>query len=159
MKWLIQHQEKDGSWYGRWGVCYIYGTWAALTGLQAVGLPLEHEALQKGANWLLGIQNSDGGWGESCHSDRLLKYVPLGESTPSQTAWALDALITIQPKSTAAVEKGIERLIMSIHEEDWKTSYPTGAGLPGNFYSNYHSYRYIWPLLTLSHFRKKYGQG
>lgn len=70
------------------------------------------------------------GLGESCHSDRLLKYVPLGESTPSQTAWALDALITIQPKSTAAVEKGIERLIMSIHEEDWKTSYPTGAGLP-----------------------------
>ncbi|WP_339803855.1 squalene--hopene cyclase [Paenibacillus sp. FSL R5-0744] len=159
VKWLIQHQEKDGSWYGRWGVCYIYGTWAALTGLQAVGLPLEHETLQKGANWLLSIQNSDGGWGESCHSDRLLKYVPLGESTPSQTAWALDALITIQPKSTAAVEKGIERLIMSIHEEDWKTSYPTGAGLPGNFYSNYHSYRYIWPLLTLSHFRKKYGQG
>ncbi|KAA1191626.1 squalene--hopene cyclase [Paenibacillus sp. B2(2019)] len=159
VKWLIQHQEKDGSWYGRWGVCYIYGTWAAITGLQAVGLPLEHETLQKGANWLLSIQNSDGGWGESCHSDRFLKYVPLGESTPSQTAWALDALITIQPKSTAAVEKGIERLMMSIHEEDWKTSYPTGAGLPGNFYSNYHSYRYIWPLLTMSHFRKKYGQG
>ncbi|OME60626.1 squalene--hopene cyclase [Paenibacillus odorifer] len=158
-KWLIQHQEKDGSWYGRWGVCYIYGTWASLTGLQAVGLPINHDTLQKGVKWLLSIQNSDGGWGESCHSDRLLQYVPLGESTPSQTAWALDAIIAVQPEPTAAVEKGIQRLITSIHEEDWKTSYPTGAGLPGNFYSNYHSYRYIWPLLTLSHYRKKYGQG
>lgn len=57
-KWLIQHQEKDGSWYGRWGVCYIYGTWASLTGLQAVGLPINHDTLQKGVKWLLSIQNS-----------------------------------------------------------------------------------------------------
>lgn len=158
-KWLIQHQEKDGSWYGRWGVCYIYGTWAALTGLQAVGLPPEHDTLKKGAEWLLSIQNADGGWGESCHSDRLLRYVPLGESTPSQTAWALDALIAVKPEPTPEVDRGIQRLIASMHEEDWKSSYPTGAGLPGNFYSNYHSYRYIWPLITLSHYRKKYGQG
>jgi sporulenol synthase len=157
-KWLIQHQEKDGSWYGRWGVCYIYGTWAALTGLQAVGLPASHDTLQKGGKWLLSIQNLDGGWGESCHSDRLLHYVPLGESTPSQTAWALDALIAIQPKPTPAVDQGILRLIASMRENDWKTFYPTGAGLPGNFYSNYHSYRYIWPLLTLSHYRTKYGE-
>lgn len=92
--------------------------------------------------------------GESCHSDRLLQYVPLRESTPSQTAWALDAIIAVQPEPTATVEKGIQRLITSIHEEDWKTSYPTGSGLPGNFYSNYHSYQYIWPLLTLTHYRK-----
>lgn len=155
-KWLIQHQEKNGSWYGRWGVCYIYGTWAALTGLHAVGLTTTHDSLQKGAEWLLSVQNIDGGWGESCTSDRLLHYVPLGVSTPSQTAWALDALIAVQPKPTPAVDKGILRLIASMHENDWKTSYPTGAGLPGNFYSNYHSYKYIWPLLTLSHYRKKY---
>lgn len=157
-KWLIQHQEKDGSWYGRWGVCYIYGTWAALTGLQAVGVPVTHDTLQKGANWLLSIQNPDGGWGESCHSDRQLEYVPLGESTPSQTAWALDALIAVQPEPTPEVKLGIHRLIAAIHKEDWKISYPTGAGLPGNYYSNYHSYRYIWPLVTLSHYRKKYGE-
>ncbi len=156
-QWLIQHQEKNGSWYGRWGVCYIYGTWSALTGLQAVGVPVTHETLQKGANWLLSIQNPDGGWGESCHSDRLQQYVTLGESTPSQTAWALDALIAVQPEPIPEMELGIQRLITAIHEEDWKTSYPTGAGLPGNFYSNYHSYRYIWPLVTLSHYRKKYG--
>lgn len=156
-KWLIRNQEKDGSWYGRWGVCYIYGTWAALTGLTAVGLPASHGTVQKGAQWLLSIQNSDGGWGESCQSDRLLHYVPLGESTPSQTAWGLDALIAVQPKPTPEMNQGVLRLIASMHENDWRTSYPTGAGLPGNFYSHYHSYTYIWPLLTLSHYRSKYG--
>lgn len=157
-KWLFEHQEKNGSWYGRWGVCYIYGTWAALTGLQAVGVPVTHDVLQKGANWLLSIQNPDGGWGESCHSDRQLQYVALGESTPSQTAWALDALIAVQPSPTPAVDKGILRLIAILQEDDWMSSYPTGAGLPGYFYSHYHSYRYIWPLLTLSHYYKKYGE-
>lgn len=156
-KWLIRNQEKDGSWYGRWGVCYIYGTWAALTGLMAVGLPASHDTVQKGTEWLLSIQNSDGGWGESCQSDRLLHYVPLGESTPSQTAWALDALIAVYPKPTPEMNQGILRLIASMHENDWRTLYPTGAGLPGNFYSHYHSYTYIWPLLTLSHYKSKYG--
>jgi len=155
--WLVRHQEKDGSWYGRWGVCYIYGTWAALTGLAAVGLPANHEPLQQGARWLMDIQNPDGGWGESCQSDRLRHYVPLGESTPSQTAWALDALIAVQAQPTPEVDQGIQRLIALLHEDDWKSTYPTGAGLPGYFYSHYHSYRYIWPLLTLSHYKKRYG--
>lgn len=155
--WLIGHQEQDGSWYGRWGVCYIYGTWASLTGLAAVGLPGSHKTVQQGVSWLLDIQNADGGWGESCRSDRLQRYVPLGESTPSQTAWALDALIAVQAQPTAAIDRGIQRLITLMHEEDWKSTYPTGAGLPGHFYSHYHSYRYIWPLLTLSHYKQKYG--
>jgi sporulenol synthase len=155
-KWLIHHQEKDGSWYGRWGVCYIYGTWAALTGLAAVGLPASHETLQKGSKWLLDIQNPDGGWGESCRSDRLQSYVPLGGSTPSQTAWALDALIAVQAQSMPEVDQGMLRLIALLHEDGWKSRYPTGAGLPGHFYSHYHSYRYIWPLLTLSHYKRRY---
>ncbi|WP_374706625.1 squalene--hopene cyclase [Paenibacillus sp. J2TS4] len=155
--WLINHQEQDGSWYGRWGICYIYGTWAALTGLKAVGLSTQHETIQKGARWLLSIQNPDGGWGESCRSDRLLVYVPLGESTPSQTAWALDALIAVHSQPTVAMNRGVYRLIASLQEDKWTTSYPTGAGLPGNFYVHYHSYRYIWPLLALGHYRKKYG--
>lgn len=155
--WLIHHQEKDGSWYGRWGICYIYGTWAALTGLKSVGISSDHKTLQKGVNWLLSIQHADGGWGESCNSDRLLRYVPLAESTPSQTAWALDALIAVLPKPTDAINKGISKLIDLLKGDTWPTSYPTGAGLPGNFYVHYHSYRYIWPLLTLSHYRRKYG--
>lgn len=157
-RWLIDHQEEDGSWYGRWGVCYIYGTWAALTGLKAVGLSSSHKTLQQGAKWLLSIQNTDGGWGESCGSDRALRYVPLGESTPSQTAWALDALIAVEPQATAEMNKGIDRLIALLHEDNkWTAAYPTGAGLPGNVYIHYHSYRYIWPLLALSRYRRKYG--
>lgn len=155
--WLIRHQEEDGSWYGRWGICYIYGTWAALTGMLSAGVEANHPAVQKGIRWLTGIQNADGGWGESCRSDQLLRYVPLGASTPSQTAWALDALIAYHPKPVPEVEKGIERLIALLYEEAWPTAYPTGAGLPGVFYVHYHSYRYIWPLLTLSHYRNKYA--
>lgn len=156
-EWLIKHQEKNGSWYGRWGICYIYGTWAALTGLSSTGLSLKHKCVQKGANWLISIQNLDGGWGESCKSDQLLRYIPLGASTPSQTAWALDALIAVNPYPTDAIKKGFSRLIALLHENNWTTSYPTGAGLPGNFYVRYHSYQYIWPLLALSHYKKKYG--
>ncbi|MDB5055012.1 MAG: Sporulenol synthase, partial [Bacilli bacterium] len=155
--WLIDHQEEDGSWYGRWGICYIYGTWAALTGMMSVGVEPDHRTMQKGVRWLLSIQNSDGGWGESCKSDKLMRYVPLGASTPSQTAWALDALIAVHPKPIPEVEIGIRRLITVLHEDDWITTYPTGGGLAGNFYIHYHSYRYIWPLLALSHYRRKYG--
>ncbi|AWP28285.1 MULTISPECIES: prenyltransferase/squalene oxidase repeat-containing protein [Paenibacillus] len=156
-EWLITHQEKNGSWYGRWGICYIYGTWAALTGLEAAGLPADHSAIQRGAAWLLEIQNPDGGWGESCTSDQVMQYMPLGQSTASQTAWALDALIAVQSEPSTGVNRGINRLIELLHEDDWTASYPMGAGLPGSFYTHYHSYRYIWPLLTLSHYKKKYG--
>jgi sporulenol synthase len=155
--WLINHQEENGSWYGRWGICYIYGTWAALTGMMSVGVEPDHRTVQKGVRWLLSIQNSDGGWGESCRSDQLMRYVPLGASTPSHTAWALDTLIAVHPKPVPEVELGIRRLLTLLHEDDWKTTYPTGAGLAGSFYIHYHSYRYIWPLLALSHYRKKYG--
>ncbi|NOU94317.1 squalene--hopene cyclase [Paenibacillus sp. LMG 31456] len=154
--WLIGNQEKDGSWYGRWGICYIYGTWAALTGMMAVGNSPEHPAVNNAVRWLLSIQNADGGWGESCTSDRKNRYVPLGASTPSHTAWAMDALIAVHVKPQPAMEKGIRQLIAQLHKEDWTTRYPTGAGLPGSFYTDYHSYRYIWPLLTLNHYIKKY---
>lgn len=157
--WLISRQQPDGSWYGRWGICCIYGTWAALTGLKAVGLPSDHAAVAKGADWLIAIQNADGGWGESCRSDQLARYVPLHASTPSQTAWALDALIAVHDRPTPKIERGAARLIELLHEDGWASAYPTGAGLPGNFYVNYHSYRYIWPLLALGHYRKKYGGG
>lgn len=157
--WLTSHQQPDGSWYGHWGICYIYGTWAALTGLKAVGLPSDHPAVTKGADWLLAIQNADGGWGESCRSDQVEHYVPLYASTPSQTAWALDALIAVHDRPTPEIERGTARLIELLHEDGWASAYPTGAGLPGYFYVRYHSYRYIWPLLALGHYVKKYRGG
>ncbi|RIX54183.1 squalene--hopene cyclase [Paenibacillus nanensis] len=155
--WLIYNQERDGSWYGRWGICYLYGTWAALTGLMAAGVSPEHEAVRKGVKWLLETQNEDGGWGESCRSDAERRYVPLGASTPSQTAWSLDALIAASPQSKSEIDRGVRRLLALLHEDDWTTDYPTGAGLPGVFYIHYHSYRYIWPLLALAHYRRKLG--
>ncbi|MCU6707462.1 squalene--hopene cyclase [Paenibacillus sp. J5C_2022] len=152
-EWLIRHQEKDGSWYGRWGICYIYGTWAALTGMRAAGVPAGHDSIARGTEWLLRIQNEDGGWGESCSSDARRRYVPLGGSTPSQTAWALEALMACREQPTQAIHRGVARLIALLREHDWKTIYPTGAGLPGHFYAHYESYAVIWPLLALCRYR------
>lgn len=157
--WLCKHQEQNGSWYGRWGVSYIYGTWAAVTGLRAVGVETAHPSIQKARNWLLSIQRADGGWGESCISDIEKKYVPLPFSTIVQTSWALDALISTAEYSTQEIESGIHFLTKKREESERSVTYPTGAGLPGHFYINYHSYHLIWPLLTLSHYRNKYLNG
>ncbi|MFK9092809.1 prenyltransferase/squalene oxidase repeat-containing protein [Bacillus salipaludis] len=155
IRWLFKNQEMDGSWYGRWGICYLYGTWAAITGLLATGVPSDHASIQKGVNWLRGIQNKDGGWGESCHSDSKKTYVPLGSSTLTHSAWALDALISVSEKPTTEIQKGISYLLTSLEKEDWTTDYPKGQGMSGAFYIHYHSYRYIFPLLTLAHYKKK----
>lgn len=154
--WLINNQRKDGSWYGRWGICYIYGTWGAITGLKAVGISKSHPSIQKAAAWLGTIQNSDGGWGESCQSDIQMTYVPLKTSTLTDTAWALDALITIADRPTTTIQKGITYLLDSLEKKDWTTDYPKGQGMGGAFYIHYHSYRYIFPLLALVHYRRKF---
>lgn len=156
IRWLLANQQADGSWYGRWGIAYVYGTWAAVTGMIAVGLSPDHPAIQKAILWLQRIQNSDGGWGESCQSDEQKTYIPLGASTPSQTAWAVDALIAASPKPTPAVERGIRFLTRRKTTGDWTSFYPTGGGRPGGTYFAYHSYQWIWPLLALSHYQDKY---
>ncbi|SFC27521.1 sporulene cyclase [Bacillus sp. OV322] len=157
VSWLLHNQRNDGSWYGRWGICYIYGTWGALTGLMAAGFPHDDRRIKKAAKWLMNIQNSDGGWGESCYSDIKKEYVPLGASTLIHTAWAVDALISQSPHATDEIDRGISFLIKNGEKEDWTTSYPAGQGLAGYVYAHYHSYRYIFPLLALSHYRRKYS--
>ncbi|MGM0922834.1 MAG: squalene--hopene cyclase [Bacillota bacterium] len=151
VSWLGHHQELNGSWYGRWGVCYIYGTWAAITGLKAAGLSNSHPAIVKAVKWLVSIQNKDGGFGESCRSSEVKTYIPLGFSTPSQTAWALDALLCVLDKKDAVIQRGIKRLMQPFDEKS--SVYPTGIGLPKQFYIHYHSYNKIFPLLALSHYR------
>ena len=155
-EWFERNQEENGSWYGRWGNCYIYGTWAAITGLKAIGVSSDDFIIKRAVKWLLSIQNKNGGWGESCASDIKKRYIPLHESTPSQTAWALDALISVSETSTSKIKLGIDALLNLLEADDWRSTYPTGAGIPGGYYIHYYSYKYIWPLQALSHYKNKY---
>ncbi|WP_246070477.1 prenyltransferase/squalene oxidase repeat-containing protein [Paenibacillus kobensis] len=157
-KWVLSQQEKDGSWFGRWGITYTHGTGAAVLGLTAIGVKPDHAAITKAVHWLLSVQNNDGGWGESCYSDQQRHYVPLGISTLSQTAWALDALIAAQPKPTKELERGTDALLRLLDSAPRRlSSYPTGAGLAGMVYVHYESNNWIWPLLTLSRLVRKFG--
>lgn len=156
MNWLLRNQEKDGSWYGRWGICYIYGTWAAITGLRSAAVGETHHSVRAASVWLLSIQNPDGGWGESCKSDSKQSYIPLKASTLTHTAWAVDALIAVSDKPTKAINAGINYLLNHLHHKDWTTDYPKGQGMAGDFYIHYHSYRFIFPLLALAHYQNKY---
>ncbi|MDR4886236.1 squalene--hopene cyclase [Fredinandcohnia sp. QZ13] len=158
IQWLYKDQKDNGSWYGRWGICYIYGTWAAVTGLRAVGVLSTYSSIQRAVTWLESIQNPDGGWGESCNSDRKLKYVPLKTSTLTHTAWAVDALISVSDKPSNSINKGVDFLLSNLDRDDWTTSYPKGQGMAGDFYMHYHSYRYIFPLLALAHYKTKYTE-
>ena len=153
--WLIHHQKEDGSWYGKWGICYIYGTWAAVTGLRAVGLKKNHASIQKAVNWLKSIQREDGGWGESCASAERERYIPLHVSTVSQTAWALDTLLTVLSPEEQTIQKAVRFLLKHNHNNEVAKYYPTGLGLRGGFYIYYESYEEIFPLLALGHYLRK----
>ncbi|MDR3556316.1 MAG: squalene--hopene cyclase [Syntrophobacteraceae bacterium] len=150
--WLDTHQEKDGSWWGRWGISFIYGTWAALLGYAAAGVkPCGSKAAKRGCEWLRSVQNADGGWGESCHSDLEGCFMPRSESTPSQTAWALDGLLASGCRPQAQpVRRGLEFLIERYRPgRGWEENYPTGAGFAGKLYLIYHNYGNLWPTMAL----------
>ncbi|WP_224753187.1 prenyltransferase/squalene oxidase repeat-containing protein [Paenibacillus terricola] len=156
-RWVLSQQEKDGSWYGRWGITYTHGTGTVVLGLTAVGIKPDHPAITKAVRWLLSVQNEDGGWGESCYSDQQRHYIPLGSSTPSQTAWALDGLIAALPAPTKELERGVNALLHSLDVQPAQLNrYPTGAGLAGMVYVHYESNNWIWPLLTLARLRHKF---
>jgi squalene-hopene/tetraprenyl-beta-curcumene cyclase len=152
--YLIRTQLADGSWYGRWGVAYIYGTCFALRGLRAMNEDEHEPHIQRANEWLRSIQNPDGGWGESCASYDNDIYTA-AESTPSQTAWALMGLIAGGDTYSSSVLQGIEYLLKTQNPDGtWDEELATGTGFPKVFYLNYHSYRLYFPLLALATFVK-----
>jgi squalene-hopene/tetraprenyl-beta-curcumene cyclase len=153
--YLIRTQMKDGSWFGRWGVNYIYGTWSALAGLNGAGLVPEHETMKRGADWLARIQNSDGGWGENCDSYKLdYKGYETAPSTASQTAWALLGLMAGGQVDHPAMARGIAWLFANQQADGlWEQAHYTGGGFPRVFYLNYHGYPKFFPLWALARYR------
>lgn len=147
--YLVSRQEKNGSWYGRWGVNYIYGTFLALRGLHFAEASSAQPAIQRAAKWLRSVQNQDGGWGESCASYEQNHFVP-SASTASQTAWALLGLEAAGDKDSSAVHRGIEYLLETQGPDGtWKEDTATGTGFPSVFFLTYHMYRQYFPLLAL----------
>ena len=153
--YLIKVQMADGSWWGRWGVNYIYGTWSALAGLNGAGLAPGHPTMKKGADWLIAIQNPDGGWGESCDSYKLnYKGYEPAPSTASQTAWALLGLMAAGQVDHPSVQRGIAWLFANQKEDGlWEQAHYTGGGFPRVFYLNYHGYPKFFPLWALARYR------
>ena len=154
LDYLRREQEADGSWFGRWGTNYIYGTWSALCALNAIGLPHTDPAIRRGAQWLLARQRPDGGWGEDEES---YAAAPPGEykiSTPSQTAWALLGLMAAGEAEHPAVAQGIEYLRRTQNADgEWDEAAYTAVGFPRVFYLRYHGYRLFFPLLALARYR------
>ena len=151
IQFLKDTQEEDGSWYGRWGVNYIYGTWQVLRGWRAIGVDMKQDWLIRAREWLESCQNEDGGWGETCASydDPMLKGK--GPSTPSQTAWALMGLCAAGAVHSKAVQRGIDFLVTRQNRDgSWSEPETTGTGFPKVFYLKYDMYRNNFPLLALA---------
>ena len=178
--YVIKEQETDGSWFGRWGVNYLYGSGAVLPALEAVGEDMSQPYIRRCVNWLLDHQNDDGGWGESCGSYVDPAMHGVGPSTASQTAWALLGLVSAGDYRSEAAQKGLYYLTETQQKDGtWKESYFTGTGFPGyrvgerlrtlpeygqanhqgldmpaGFMINYHLYRNYWPLLALGRYSR-----
>jgi squalene-hopene/tetraprenyl-beta-curcumene cyclase len=152
--WLLNHQEPDGSWFGRWGANYLYGTGAVVPALVAAGVKPHKPQIRRAVAWLESVQNEDGGWGEDLRSyDDPATWSGRGASTASQTAWALLALLAAGERDGAAVERGIRWLAGTQRADGtWDEPYYTGTGFPRDFYLNYHLYRLAFPLSALGRY-------
>jgi squalene-hopene/tetraprenyl-beta-curcumene cyclase len=155
IKFVRNEQEPDGSWFGRWGVNYIYGTELVLRGLEAIGMDLHEPCIQQGAEWLRMVQNSDGGWGETVGSYDDPTQRGQGDSTPSQTAWAILGLLAAGDTRSDSVARGIAHLMRTQKKDgSWDEKFCTGTGFPRVFYLMYHLYRQYFPLLALTTYAK-----
>ena len=159
-EYLLAEQEPDGSWYGRWGVNYVYGTWSAVTALNAAGLPPEHPAMRRAVAWLQSRQNPDGGWGEDGGTyprrggTRADADLAMGPSTASQTAWAMLALMACGAADDEAMDRAAAWLLAHQQPDGtWAEADYTGTGFPRVFYLRYHGYAQLFPLWALARLR------
>ena len=154
LNFIRDHQEIDGSWYGRWGVNYIYGTWQVLRGLRAFKLDMHQPWLLKARDWLESVQREDGGWGERCNTYDDPVFKGQGPSTASQTAWAVMGLCAFDEPDRPSIQRGIEYLARTQNPDgSWTEHETTGTGFPRVFYLKYDMYRNSWPLLALATYR------
>jgi squalene-hopene/tetraprenyl-beta-curcumene cyclase len=162
LDYLAREQEPEGCWFGRWGVNYIYGTSGVLSALALVAPDTHRRAIERGATWLVSCQNTDGGWGETCFSYNDPALKGQGDSTASQTAWALIGLMAAGDVTGApnqeAIQKGIRYLIETqLPDGRWDEPYFTGTGFPCHFYLKYHMYQQYFPLIALGRYQARFG--
>ncbi len=153
VSWLLANQEPNGSWFGRWGANFVYGTGAVVPALVAAGVPVTHPAVRRAVEWLFSCQQADGGWGEDLRSYDDPAWAGRGASTASQTAWALLALLAAGESKSAAARRAVEFLVATQQADGtWDEPWFTGTGFPGDFYINYHLYRLVFPVAALGRF-------
>jgi len=158
LRFLLERQCADGSWYGRWGCNYLYGTWLALWGLKSIGEDPASGWGRRAAEWIRNCQNDDGGWGELPVSYDDATHKGRGPSTASQTAWALLGLMATDDYDSEAVRRGVEYLLAEQREDgSWHEEYWTGTGFPGVFYLRYHLYGTYFPLMALGCYQQRAG--
>jgi squalene-hopene/tetraprenyl-beta-curcumene cyclase len=151
--WLLKNQEPDGSWFGRWGANYVYGTGAVVPALIAAGVQPTKPCIRNAVAWLEAHQNPDGGWGEDLRSYVDPKLGGRGTSTASQTAWALLALLAAGESAGEAAARGVQWLVSTqLPDGSWDEPQFTGTGFPGDFYINYHMYRLAFPVSALGRY-------
>jgi len=147
--WLLSQQERDGSWFGRWGINHVYGTGAVVPALVASGIDPGHASIGRALRWLQRHQNEDGGWGEDPRSYDEEAWIGRGASTASQTAWALLALHAAGAGGEA-MQRGIAWLVDTQRPDgSWDEPQYTGTGFPSDYYINYHLYRLAFPVMAL----------
>ena len=155
IEYLRREQEPEGSWYGRWGINFVYGTWSVLCAFNAAGIGIDDPAVRRAVDWLVRIQNQDGGWGEDDRSYVLhYKAYSPAESTASQTSWAILGLMAVGEVDHPAVERGIDFLTRTqARDGTWTENIYTGTGFPRVFYLRYHGYAKFFPVWAMSRYR------